>query len=203
MFLLRLIPFLGPLSILFGFGKRVLALKQEKIAHAAVGQAFPVANQIEIDNHSVRIQMAAWRLAAGLGAVGAAFCGVQWFLNDQWKDSYHAQADDSEAKYKVASAERMKYYNSYVKAETEIADLRIRVSDASIKRQGLIAIETKQKGVIRRKKIEAERKMAPSEPIDPSAILRVESVSGGGIAGAGDISDATGLQTGAGASPNS
>ena len=213
MFLLRLlfrfVPFVGPLGIIIGFLPRLLHLKREKAivtASTAAGIAadpFPVANQIEIDTHVPRLQIAFWRLATGVSAAGLVVCGAQWWFVDKWRDHYKTESADNAEKYRVASLEREKFYVAYTNSQNEIADLRIRVSDASIKRQGLIAIETKQKGVIRRKKIEAERKMAPSMPIDPADILRVESTGNAGIAGAGDLPNASGLQTGAGGSPAS
>ncbi len=171
MFLLRFLPFFGPLSILFGFGKRVLALKQEKIAHAAVGEPFPVSSQVEIDNHSVRIQMAAWRLAAGIGFVGALFCGAQWRINDAWKDSYKLEVKTEKGKTLMAQNDANQRYNDYTDIKSKYDTLVSLQGAASAKREDVIKVKTANK-------IKGAKKNAAlpiTTIVDAADWLRIES----------------------------
>lgn len=180
-FLLRLIPFAGPVMTLAGFLPRLLHLKHEKAVHREAGEPFPENYQAEIDAHTVRTQVAGWRLAAGVMTATTAGLGFLWYGATLKNDEYKAVAENHEQARKVAMQERDAWYKSYTEQNAELVNLRARISEESIKRQGIIVAETKQKAIIRRKKIEAERKVAVTEPINPADILRIESAGGSEI----------------------
>jgi hypothetical protein len=195
-FLLSFIPFAGPISVLAGFLPRLLHLKREKAVHREAGEAFPQPFQAEIDAHTVRTQVAGWRLAAGVMTATSLGLGFLWYGATLKNDEYKAVAENNEEARKVAMKERDTWYKSYTEQNAEIVNLRARISEESIKRQGIIVAEAKQKGITRRKKIEAERKVAASQPIDPADILRIESIAGSDFAATSGIPDAASLQTG-------
>ena len=196
--LLRFIPFVGPLSILFSFGRRVLHLKQEKIAHQAVGEPFPISNQAEIDNHAVRLQIAGWRLAAGIMTATTLGTGFLWYGATAKIEEVTMQLDEKERMRALAVQERDRFYVSYTNAENELKDLRARVSEESIKRQGLIAVDVKRRTVARKGRLDVEKKL-PASGIDPFEWMRVESVAGGDVTTpAPTVPDPASVPTGAG-----
>lgn len=199
--LLRFIPFAGPIGILCGFVPRLLHLKREKAVVIAAQNAgiatdpFPVANQIEIDNHTIRVRMAAWRLAAGVMTAGTLFCGAQWWANDGWKEDAEKAAGLAKIDAKAARHERDEITQSYVTLKTEFETLKAQQSAASKTREGLIAVRTKAKV----KRAVQDAKLPVDTPIDADSWLRIESAGGaaGGVP-AGPIQPAGGLPTGAG-----
>ena len=192
--LLRFIPFFGPLSILFSFGRRVLHLKQEKIAHEAVGQPFPANAQAEIDNHSVRVQMAGWRLAAGIMTATTLGTGFLWYgATLKVEDAEHAMGL-AQIDAKAARRERNIATQSYTQLKTDYDRLVVLNSEASKNREGLIVAKTKAKV----KRAVSDAKIVDAA-IDASSWLRIESASGsaGGLP-AGSLYDAGGVPTGPG-----
>lgn len=202
--LLRFVPFAGPIGIILGFLPRLLHLKREKAVIAAATQAgiptepFPVANQIEIDNHTIRVRMAAWRLAAGVMTATTAGLGFLWYGATAKIEEVTAQRDEKERMRALAVEERDKHYVSYVNAEKEVQSLRARVSEDSIKRQGLIAVDVKKRTAARKGRLDVEKKL-PASSIDPAEWMRVESAQGGDAATpAPAVSDPGSVPTGAG-----
>lgn len=197
-FLLRLIPFAGPVMTLAGFLPRLLHLKHEKAVHREAGEPFPENYQAEIDAHTVRTQVAGWRLAAGLLAASTFGTGFLWYGATLKNDEYKAQRDEKERMRALAVQERDKHYVSYVNAEKEVQSLRARVSEDSIKRQGLIAVDVKKRTAARKGRLDVEKKL-PASSIDPAEWMRVESAQGGDAATpAPAVSDPGSMPTGAG-----
>lgn len=192
--LLRFIPFAGPLSILFSFGRRVLHLKQEKIAHQAVGEPFPVSNQAEIDNHAVRLQIAGWRLAAGVMTATTLGTGFLWYgATLKIQGAEHAQGL-AVIEAKAARRERDLATLSYTNLKTDYDRLVVLNSEASKTREGLIAVKTKAKI----KRAVSDAKIIDAA-VDADSWLRIESASGaaGGVP-ASPVSESGSVPSGAG-----
>lgn len=198
--LLRFIPFAGPIGILCGFVPRLLHLKREKAVIAAATQAgiptepFPVANQIEIDNHTIRVRMAAWRLAAGVMTASTAFCGLQWWANDGWKEEAEHKAGLALIDAKAARNERDTISQSYTTLKTDYDRLVVLNSEASKNREGLIVAKTKAKV----KRAVSDAKIVDAV-VDADSWLRIES-AGGTASGvpASAVQPTGGLPSGAG-----
>lgn len=197
-FLLSFVPFAGPISVLVGFLPRLLHLKREKAVHREAGEVFPQPFQAEIDAHTVRTQIAGWRLAAGMMTATTVGLGFLWYGATLKNDEYKAVAENNEQARKVAMKERDVWYRSYTEQNAELVGLRARVSEESIKRQGLIAVDVKKRTVARKGRLDVEKKL-PSIGIDPLEWMRVESAQGGDAPAASPaVSDPASVLTGAG-----
>ena len=193
--LLRFIPFVGPLSILFSFGRRVLHLKQEKIAHQAVGEPFPVSNQAEIDNHAVRIQIAGWRLAAGVMTATTLGTGFLWYgATLKIEDAEHI-ANIAVIEAKAARRERDDQGKAFGVLEGKYNTLVKLNGEASTQREGLITVKTKAKI----KRAVQDAKLPVDTPISADSWLRIESAGNAADSlPASGISTTGGLPAGAG-----
>lgn len=193
--LLRFVPFFGPLSVLFSFGRRVLHLKQEKIAHQAVGEPFPASAQAEIDNHSVRVQIAGWRLAAGVMTATTVGLGFLWYgATLKTQDAEHAEGM-AIIEAKAARKERDIASQSYTNLKADYDRLVVLNSEASKNREGLIVAKTKAKV----KRAVSDAKLPIDVVVDADSWLRIES-AGGTASGvpASPVSEPGGVPAGAG-----
>ena len=194
-FLLSFIPFAGPISVLAGFLPRLLHLKREKAVHREAGEAFPQPFQAESDAHTVRTQVAGWRLAAGMMTATSLGLGFLWYgATLKTQDAEHAEGI-AVIEAKAARKERDLASQSYTQIKTDYDRLVVLNSEASKNREGLIAVKTKAK--IRRAVQDA--KLPSDAAVDASSWLRIES-AGGTASGlpTDTIHDAGGMPSGAG-----
>ena len=193
-----ILPLLPFLIKLFRFGGLVFRLKREKIAHEAVGEPFPLQYDNAIDQHTETVKRTGFKLllvGTSVVAVGMSFL---WYGATAKIEEVTMQLDEKERMRALAVQERDRFYVSYTNAENELKDLRARVSDESIKRQGLIAVDVKRRTVARKGRLDVEKKL-PASGIDPFEWMRVESVAGGDVAApAPTVPDPASVPTGAG-----
>lgn len=193
-FFLRLIPFAGPVMTLAGFLPRLLHLKHEKAVHREAGEPFPENYQAEIDAHTVRTQVAGWRLAAGLMTATSAGLGFLWYgATLKTQDAEHAE-NLAVIEAKAARRERNIATESYTKLKTDYDRLVVLNSEASKNREGLIAVKTKAKI----KRAVSDAKIVDAA-VDADSWLRIESASGAASSlPASAIQPAGGMPTGPG-----
>lgn len=189
--LLRFIPFVGPLGILLGFVPRLLKLKREKAIHREAGEPFPEHYQAEIDAHSIRTQMAAWRLGAGLMGATAAFLGFQAWDADSGRDKAQQLATNERLNKEAALRQR----DEFVKAnqdfatvngqldaaiKTNNANCRQAITNANVRMTNEIdkRTEKKREAINRATKPKADGAGEPSVP-DPDDLLRAYAQSAG------------------------
>lgn len=192
--LLRFIPFVGPLGILLGFVPRLLKLKREKAIHREAGEPFPQNYQAEIDAHTVRTQIAGWRLAAGVMTATTLGTGFLWYgATLKIQDAEHAQGL-AVIEAKAARRERDIATLSYTNLKTDYDRLVVLNSEASKTREGLIAVKTKAKI----KRAVSDAKIIDAA-VDADSWLRIESASGapGGVP-ASPVSEPGSVPSGAG-----
>ena len=194
-FLLSFIPFAGPISVLAGFLPRLLHLKREKAVHREAGEAFPQPFQAESDAHTVRTQVAGWRLAAGMMTATSLGLGFLWYGATLKTEDAEQAMGLAQIEAKAARKERDLASQSYTQIKTDYDRLVVLNSEASKNREGLIAVKTKAK--IRRAVQDA--KLPSDAAVDASSWLRIES-AGGTASGlpTDTIHDAGGMPSGAG-----
>jgi len=172
-FLLSFIPFAGPISVLAGFLPRLLHLKREKAVHREAGEAFPQPFQAEIDAHTVRTQVAGWRLAAGVMTATSLGLGFLWYgATLKTQDAEHAEGI-AVIEAKAARKERDLASQSYTQIKTDYDRLVVLNSEASKNREGLIAVKTKAKI----KRAVSDAKIVDAA-VDADSWLRIESANG-------------------------
>lgn len=193
-FLLRLIPFAGPVMTLAGFLPRLLHLKHEKAVHREAGAPFPENYQAEIDAHTVRTQVAGWRLAAGVMTATTAGLGFLWYgATLKTQDAEHARGL-AIIEAKAARKERDIASQSYTNLKADYDRLVVLNSEASKTREGLIAVKTKAKI----KRAVSDAKIVDAA-VDASSWLRIESASGAASGlPASAVPNAGGMPTGPG-----
>jgi len=177
-FLLRLIPFAGPLVTLAGFLPRLLHLKREKAVYREAGETFPQNFQAEIDAHTVRTQVAGWRLAAGIMTATTLGTGFLWYgATLKVEDAEHAMGL-AQIDAKAARRERDLATQSYTQLKTDYDRLVVLNSEASKNREGLIVAKTKAKV----KRAVSDAKIVDAV-VDADSWLRIESAGGtaGGV----------------------
>lgn len=192
--LFRMIPFLGPVMTLGGFLPRLLKLKREKAIHREAGEPFPQNYQAEIDAHTVRTQIAGWRLAAGVMTATTLGTGFLWYgATLKIQDAEHAQGL-AVIEAKAARRERDIATLSYTNLKTDYDRLVVLNSEASKTREGLIAVKTKAKI----KRAVSDAKIIDAA-VDADSWLRIESASGapGGVP-ASPVSEPGSVPSGAG-----
>jgi hypothetical protein len=192
--LFRMIPFLGPVMTLGGFLPRLLKLKREKAIHREAGEPFPQNYQAEIDAHTVRTQIAGWRLAAGVMTATTLGTGFLWYgATLKIQDAEHAQGL---AVIEAAAARRERDLAtlSFTNLKTDYDRLVVLNSEASKTREGLIAVKTKAKI----KRAVSDAKIIDAA-VDADSWLRIESASGtpGGVP-ASPVQPAGSVPSGAG-----
>ena len=192
--LFRMIPFLGPVMTLGGFLPRLLKLKREKAIHREAGEPFPQNYQAEIDAHTVRTQIAGWRLAAGIMTATTLGTGFLWYgATLKIEDAEHAEGL-AVIEAAAARRERNLATQSYTTLKTEFETLKSQQSAASTAREGLIAVKTKAKI----KRAVSDAKIIDAA-VDADSWLRIESASGtpGGVP-ASPVQPAGSVPSGAG-----
>ena len=192
--LFRMIPFLGPVMTLGGFVPRLLKLKREKAIHREAGEPFPQNYQAEIDAHTVRTQIAGWRLAAGIMTATTLGTGFLWYgATLKIEDAEHAEGL-AVIEAAAARRERNLATQSYTTLKTEFETLKSQQSAASTAREGLIAVKTKAKI----KRAVSDAKIIDAA-VDADSWLRIESASGtpGGVP-ASPVQPAGSVPSGAG-----
>ena len=194
-FLLSFIPFAGPISVLAGFLPRLLHLKREKAVHREAGEAFPQPFQAEIDAHTVRTQVAGWRLAAGVMTATSLGLGFLWYGATLKTEDAEQAMGLAQIEAKAARKERDLASQSYTQIKTDYDRLVVLNSEASKNREGLIAVKTKAKI----KRAVQDAKLPSDAAVDASSWLRIESASGTPSGLPTDtIHDAGGMPSGAG-----
>lgn len=172
--LLRFIPFAGPVATLCGFLPRLLHLKREKAVYREAGEPFPQNYQTEIDAHTVRTQVAGWRLGFGLMTATALGTGFLWYgATLKVEDAEHAMGL-AQIDAKAARRERNIATQSYTQIKADYDRLVVLNSEASKNREGLIAVKTKAKV----KRAVQDAKLPSDAAIDADSWLRIESASG-------------------------
>jgi hypothetical protein len=174
---------------------RLLHLKREKAVHREAGEAFPQPFQAEIDAHTVRTQVAGWRLAAGVMTATSLGLGFLWYGATLKTEDAEQAMGLAQIEAKAARKERDLASQSYTQIKTDYDRLVVLNSEASKNREGLIAVKTKAKI----KRAVQDAKLPSDAAVDASSWLRIESASGTPSGLPTDtIHDAGGMPSGAG-----
>lgn len=193
-FLLRLIPFAGPVVTLASFLPRLLHLKREKAVYREAGESFPQNYQTEIDAHTVRTQVAGWRLAAGIMTATTLGTGFLWYgATLKIEDAEHAMGL-AQIDAKAARRERDLATQSYTELKVKYDTLVSQQGAASLAREGVVAVKTKAKI----KRAEQDAKLPVDTPVNADSWLRIESAGTAGDLPASPIQPAGGMPSGAG-----
>ncbi len=193
-FLLRLIPFAGPIVTLGSFLPRLLHLKREKAVYREAGESFPQNYQAEIDAHTVRTQVAGWRLAAGIMTATTLGTGFLWYSATlKAEDAEHAMGL-AQTDAKAARNERNIATQSYTQMKADYDRLVALNSEASKTREGLITVRSRAKV----KRAVQDAKIVDAV-VDADSWLRIES-AGGTASGlpASPVPEPGGVPSGAG-----
>lgn len=173
--ILPLLPFLIKIA---RFGGLVFRLKREKIAHQAVGEPFPLQYDNAIDQHTETVKRTGYKLLLAGTSVVAVGMSFLWYGATAKIEEVMAQRDEKERMRALAVEERDKHYVSYVNAQKELVNLRGRISEESIRKEGLIKADVKKRTTARKGRLDVEKKL-PATSIDPFEWMRVESAQGG------------------------